>query len=118
LSYFPERKAYTQGNRVVLAFMDDVGSALRNMCDLDADSDAVHLARAAKIVRREMFKSKMKFNGSFDIGCQEDSVPVSLMALVSMILNGQNIKPQSSSIMGSQHALTLWQLIHQAEILV
>ena len=60
----------------------------------------------------------MKFNGSFDIGCQEDSVPVSLMALVSMILNGQNIKPQSSSIMGSQHALTLWQLIHQAEILV
>lgn len=52
LSYFPERKAYTQGNRVVLAFMDDVGSALRNMCDLDADSDAVHLARAAKIVRR------------------------------------------------------------------
>ena len=111
LSYFPEMEARSQGNKVILAFKYDVGSALRNKCDIDADSDAVHLARAAKIERREMFKVKMGFNGSFDARCQEESVPVSLLALVSMVLNGPNIESQSSCSTGSQHARTLSQLL-------
>ena len=111
LSYFPEMEAHSQGNKVILAFKDDVGSALRNKSDIDADSDAIHLARAAKIVRREMFKVKMGFNGPFDARCQEESVPVSLLALVSMVLNGPNIESQSSCSTGSQHALTLSQLL-------
>ena len=73
LSYFPEMEAHSQGNKVILAFKDDVGSALRIKCDFDADRDAVHFARAAKIVRREMFKMKMGFNGIFDARCQEES---------------------------------------------
>ena len=59
MSYFLEMEAHSQGNKVILTFKDDVSSALRNKCDVDADSDAVHLARTTKIVRREMFKMKM-----------------------------------------------------------
>ena len=109
MSYFLEMEAHSQGNKVILAFKDDVGSALRNKCNINADGDAVHLARAAKMVRK-MFKMKMRFNGSFDARCQEESVPVSLLALISMVLNGPNIESQLSCSTGSQHALTLSQL--------
>ena len=38
-----------------MAFEEDVGAALAKACDLDSDKDAVHLARAAQIVRRHIF---------------------------------------------------------------
>ena len=59
-------------------------------CEQDADSDGIHLARAANIVRRDMLKMTTSFSGSFDTLCQEESVPNSLIALVSMILNGHS----------------------------
>ena len=76
---------------------EDVGSTLSKARGHDADNDAVHLARAANIVRRDMVKMKNQFSGSLGTKCQEDSVPVSLLALVAMVLNGPNIKSQSSS---------------------
>ena len=111
LTHFPGMKAHTQGRDVVLVFDEDVGAALRKACEHDADSDAVHLARAAKIVRRDIFQMKMEFNGSFPTECQEQSVPTSLLALVTMILNGPNIKTQSSPSAVSQPALSISQLL-------
>ncbi len=66
-------------------------------CEHDSDTDAVHLAKAANIVRMDMFKMKNQFSGSFGTKCQEESVSVSLLALVSMVINGSNIEAQSSS---------------------
>ena len=94
MAYFPDMKAHTQGREVVLVFDEDVGAALRKACEHDADSDAVYLARAATIVRRDMFQTKMEFNGSFHTECQEQSLPTSLLSLVAMVLNGPNIKTQ------------------------
>ena len=112
LSYFPDLTAIKQGREVLLVFNNDIGNALGKACAYDADNDAVHLARAAAIVRREMFKRKNIFNGSFDTECQERSVPVSLLALVSMILNGPNIKTQSANCTSYlQSALTISQLL-------
>lgn len=56
LSYFPDMQAVKQGREVLLVFNDDVGNVLAKACKYDADNDAVYLARAAAIVRREMFK--------------------------------------------------------------
>ena len=111
LSYFPDMNAHTQGRDVILVCNKDVGAALRKACEHDSDNDAVHLARAAKIVRRDMLKMKNEFNGSFDAQCQEKSVPVSLLALVSMVLYGTNITTQTSSTLMPQPALTLSQLL-------
>jgi len=112
LSYFPDLTAIKQGREVLLVFNNDIGNALGKACEYDADNDAVHLARAAAIVRREMFKRKISFNGSFDTECQESSVPVSLLALVSMVLNGPNIKTQSANCTSYlQSALTISQLL-------
>ena len=68
-------EAHTQGREVILPFNGDVGAILRKACEHDADGDAVHLARAATLVRRDMFSKKMEFNGSFSTTCQEQSVP-------------------------------------------
>ena len=53
----------------------------------------VHLERAAQTVRRHMFEEGELFNG-FPEGCQDDYVPLLLLALVSIVLEGPNIKDQ------------------------
>ena len=110
-SYFPDMNAHTQGRDVVLVCNEHVGAALRKACEHDSDLHAIHLAKAAEIVRRDMFKMKNEFSGSFDAQCQEKSVPVSLLALVSMVLYGTNITTQTSSASMPQPALTLSQLL-------
>ena len=44
------------------------------------------------IIRRDMLEIHTSFDGSFPVGCQEDAVPKSLVALISMIMDGPNIK--------------------------
>ena len=111
LGYFPDMEAHKQGRDIVLVCNEDVGSALSKACEHDGDNDAIHLARAANIVRRDMFKMKNQFSGSFGTKCQEDSVPVSLLTLVAMVLNGPNIKAQSSFSTTPQPVLTISQLL-------
>ncbi len=53
------------------------------LCEHNADNDAVHVARAANIVRRDMFKMVNKFSGSFETTCQQDSVCTSISIGVS-----------------------------------
>lgn len=94
LSQFPDMRAHTKGKDILMAFEEDLGAALDKACELDSDSDAVHLARAAHIVRRHIFGEAKPFTG-FPEGCQEESVPPLLLALVSMILEGPSIKDQT-----------------------
>ena len=48
-----------RGKSTLLTFQKNIGAALKKACD--HDSDAMHLARAAEVVRREMFE-KNSFN--------------------------------------------------------
>ena len=111
MPYFPDMEEHKTGRDVLLAFNKDIGSALHKACEHDADSDGVHLARAANIVRRDMLKMKTAFSGSFDALCQEQSVPNSLLALVAMILNGPSIQEQSGHSSASTPTLTMSQLL-------
>ena len=95
LSVFPDLRAHLQGRNVMLSFDDDIGGALQKAYDHDSDHDAMHLVRAAKVVRREMFKQNFSFNGSFTEESLRSVVPQSLLALVNMILEGPNIKHQT-----------------------
>ena len=109
--YFPDMVEHKSGRDVLLAFKQDVGSALHKACEQDADSEGVSLARAANIVRRDMLNMKMAFSGSFEPHCQEQSVPTSLVALVAMILYGPNIQEQSDHSIVSTPTLTISQLL-------
>lgn len=110
LAYFPDMEAHKQGRDVVLISNEDVAAAMRKSCEHDLDGDAVHLVRAANIVRRDMLNMENQFCGSFEPNSQEDSVPQSLLALVAMVLNGANITAQSSSSI-TQPVLTISQLL-------
>ena len=46
-----------------------------------------------------------------DAKCQEESIPMSLLALVAMIINGPNIEAQSSASSMPQPILTIAQLL-------
>ena len=65
----PHLKAYSQGRETLLSFEKDIGPALMTACQLD--DDAMHLVRAAQVVRKEVFDSKFDFNGSFHENSQQ-----------------------------------------------
>ena len=96
LAHYPDLKAYTQGRDVLLAFDASIRIALKKFQE-DSENDGMYLARAAKIVRQDILShnSNSLFNGAFKKGCQESSMPPTLLSLVAMIQNGPNIKIQS-----------------------
>ena len=94
-SVFPDLRVHLQGRNVMLSFNDDIGDALKKACYHDSDNDAMHLAQAAKVVRKEMFSQAFPFNGIFTDEYLQNAVPQSLLALVNMILEGPNIKHQT-----------------------
>ena len=79
---------------MVLAFDDSVGTALPKACSSGVDEDALHLARAAEIVRRDLFSNTWQFDSSLSKGSQKMSVPPNLLTLVKMILEGPSIDIQ------------------------
>ncbi len=108
LAQFTDMEAKKKGREIMLAFNEDIGTALTKACEYDSDGDAIHLARAAKIVRRHIFSKPKPFSG-FQAGCNKESVPFLLLALVNMILEGPSIQDHSEAM--SSAALTISQLL-------
>lgn len=113
LSALPDLRAYSKGRDMLLTFTEDIGDAVQKACAHDSDADALHLVRAAQVVRKEMFDTKFTFDGSFHPGCQKEAVPSSLLALVNMIQDGANIKHQTHLLNtpSTTAALTVSQLL-------
>ena len=84
--------AQNDGRDVVLGFEGDLGAVLTRACENDSQEDALHLARAAEIVRRDMFNGSWKFDSSLQKMDQSVSVPQSLLTLVQMVLEGPAIQ--------------------------
>lgn len=66
LAQFPDLQAHKDGRDVLLAFDQDIGLVLTKTYKEDYDEEAICLAKAAKIIRRDMIQIKGKFSGSFD----------------------------------------------------
>ena len=98
LSQMPDLKAYKEGKEVLIAFEMDVGAVLLTALEQN-DSNAMILAKAAQIVRKDMLQKENVFNGSFNTDRQLEAVPESLGTLVNMILNGSNVKVQTNQEM-------------------
>ena len=112
LSQLPDLREYNEGREVKLAFSSDISAALQFAQDYDYDAEAIHLAKAATFVRKEILTKQQHFNGSFESDCHHQAVPKSLLALVNMILEGPNIKNQNEQEqVGINVALMLSQLL-------
>lgn len=95
LAAVPDLRSYNEGREVLLAFDQDIGASLKQACNGDFDSEALTLAKASNIIRRDIFKLKQCFDGQFLPDCQQKSIPSTLTALINMILTGPNIKDQT-----------------------
>ena len=59
----------------------------------DFSEDAAALAKAATIIRKDIFNHQgFNFIGSFPPHCQEESLPTSLKSLISMIPKGTSLE--------------------------
>ncbi|CAG2225317.1 unnamed protein product [Mytilus edulis] len=87
VSNFPDLDAYKQGRENILAFKDDIGPALKRVCLEDFDNEFVNISKAATFVRKDIFASNSEFKGTFPKGCQEASVPQSLLSLIKSYSN-------------------------------
>jgi len=113
LCLIPDMRAQTQGRDVVLMFNSDIGEAIKIACfNNDDDDDAIHLVRAAQILRKDIFAKEYAFDGSMKPGCENDVVPESVRALVRMILRRPSIQHQKqASDASTKTALSLSELI-------
>ena len=96
LDHFQEANEHDDGKQTVLIFRNGLKNIVKEAVqERDFSDDTAVLAKAAKIVQRDMFSHKgFSFSGIFPLGCQESSVPASLKSLISMIMNGLNVKNQ------------------------
>ena len=110
LAHFPQAQEQSDGKNKILVFEQGMQDMLKQAMACDYEGDALLLAKAAKLVRKEIVNNKgFHFNGKFPSGCQEESVPTTLKTLVSMLLNGADLKDQDST--ESQATLTVSQTI-------
>ena len=91
LREMPELEAHQKGRNVLLAFHKDVVSTLSQACEY---TEAIILAKTAKIIRRNMLDHKSEFDGQFHEGCVEEAILPTLLQFVSMIEHGADIKSQ------------------------
>ena len=111
LENFPEAQEQHDGKNIIIVFEEGMKNMLREAIKKrDFSEDVAILAKAATIVRNDIFNhDHFKFTGSFPPKCQTNSLPSSLKSLVSLILNGTNLKDQDRH--ESQACLTISQLI-------
>ena len=111
LEHFPEADEQCDGRNTIITFNKGVQSILREaLKERDFSEDANILAKAATIIRTDIFNhGNFKFTGCFQSNCQENSVPSSLKLLISLIVNGPNLKDQDQC--ETQACLTVGQAI-------
>ena len=91
LFHIPKLQVHRQGRDVLLAFENDVGSILSQASKY---GEAIHLAKAAGIIRRDMLHQTSNFSSSFHDTYIEQAIPPSLLQCVCMIEHGADIKSQ------------------------
>ena len=89
MAAFPDLTAHSIGRDVVLAPRDDIGDVLM-AAKQNKDSMICCLAKAARIIRKEILQVKNTFNGTFAAECQLHAVPASLKTFLHLILKGSN----------------------------
>lgn len=111
LIHLPGLKEFKQGRDVLLSFEKNISYLLREAYESDKDEQNIYIKNIIQGIRRDIFSMTNTFNGSYKKDCQLQSVPFSLITLISMLLNGANITDQVSVQNVSQSILTIAQLV-------
>ena len=99
LEHFPSLVETKDGNSILLTLDREMGRALIEACKSTCLDDGIILAKAANIIRRELFLRDELFDGDISRTKQTDSVPLTLINLISLILEGGIPEIQSKNSM-------------------
>ena len=91
MAEIPELEAHRSGRDVLLALQQDVGKALAQSSDF---SEAVIIAKAAKILRKCILDHPSRFDGTIPEGSVRNATPPLLLQFVGMVEHGSDIKSQ------------------------
>ena len=91
LFHIPKMQDHRKGRDGLLAFEDDVGSILSQSSKY---CEAIHLSKAAEIIRRDMLHHKSNFSSTFHGTGLQRAAPPSLLQFVCMIEHGADTKSQ------------------------
>lgn len=94
LAEIPELEAHRSGKDgrdIVLAFQKDGGKALAQSSDF---SEALVVAKAAKLLRRCILDHQSRFDGTFSEGSVKNAIPPLLLQFIGMVEHGADIKSQ------------------------
>jgi hypothetical protein len=89
LLHMPELHAYHEGRDVFIVFHSDIGDVLAQK---NITSDAIHLAKAASIIRKDVLSHKWALEKTLNGDSIEEAVPTSLLEFVCMLEHGADIK--------------------------
>ena len=85
---FRNTKTRKECRDILLSVQEEAGEALFDACLRNAHDDGICVARAAEIIRRDLFAEFPNFEGHFDPEYVHSSVPKSLVCLIRMMLEG------------------------------
>jgi len=110
LEHFKEAQEQFDGRNTFSVFKEGMLKMIQGALKRrDFSEDALILARAASLIRKDIFNQEgILFNRSFPEKCQ-DKLPSSLKTLISLIRNGSNLKNQEKQ--ESKTCLTIGQAI-------
>ena len=98
----------------VLMFNTDLRNTIKKACSYDSEALRLEI-KAAQLIGCELFQSNSssdgKFAGRFANECQENFVPSTPKALVSLIVNGSDSIEQTASPFKSQAVLSISKII-------
>ena len=107
LTLLPDLIAEIEGRDTYISCRGRVGEMLQMAYAECGDDEGTYFAKAANIVRRDIFTTTSKFDGTFSKDAQKDSVPKTLLTLISMILNGSDLTAKNEHNQSSQNQACL-----------
>eukprot|EP00112_Aurelia_sp_Birch-Aquarium-sp1_P010291 Seg2203.7 transcript_id=Seg2203.7/GoldUCD/mRNA.D3Y31 product="hypothetical protein" protein_id=Seg2203.7/GoldUCD/D3Y31 len=107
LALSPDLIAEMKGRDTYISCRGRVGEMLQMAYAECGDDEGTYLAKAANNVRRDIFTTKSKFDGTSSKDAQKDSVPKILLTLISMILNGSDLTAKNEHDLLSQNQACL-----------
>ena len=91
LKNIPGLCEHKQGRDILLIFEENAGDAILHACVRSGESDGFCLAKAANIIRKQLFVDQQDPEGALEPLHKQLGVPASLFSLISMLLDGGSI---------------------------
>ena len=102
LNHLPCLVESKNGKSILLTLDTEMGRALFEACQNTSTDDGIILAKAAGIIRRNLLLKEEVFNGDISREKQAQSVHVSLVNLITLIMEGGSIASKRS-----EHSVTI-----------